>query len=512
MGSPLQMSGGIPGLADLQQKLVQQARSSLFGFIGPTYTSQSAAADGERCVNLYLESIESGHGVNAAYLCSAPGKQLLATVPDAPIRCIFLEPDSGRVFAVCGQALYELLPTTQNKIGNIPATQSAANIVSNGKQLFISNGNGYIFDLTANTLSPITADGFSGSSVGGYLDGYFIAVTPGSAQFNLSALYDGTQWSGLDFALVEGGSGAITGMVVDHKLVWFFKEGLIEVWYDAGAQDFPYQPIPGAVIEQGCASGQSIAQLDNSIFWLNYNNRGEGIVWRSNGWVPVRVSNHAIENMIRQWPQVHDVVAFAKEDNGHTFYQMYSPSGNQTLVYDCATAQWHEKTSVINGVEQADRALCHCWCYGQHVVGDRLNGNFYKESLDVYTDNGVNIRRWRSAPHINTEMRNTFFHRLELRMQTGIIPDSVLQQWESDIANGLRKDLFPHISLQVSNDGGNHWGNEHIISAGPIGNGLYRVIWRLLGAARDRCYRVIYTEPTQCFFIDAYSRATVGNS
>jgi hypothetical protein len=51
--------------------------------------------------------------------------------------------------------------------------------------------------------------------------------------------------------------------------------------------------------------------------------------------------------------------------------------------------------------------------------------------------------------------------------------------------------------LRWSNDGGLTWGNEHWRSIGADGETKARVIWRRMGAARDRVYEVRVSDPVR---------------
>lgn len=70
----------------------------------------------------------------------------------------------------------------------------------------------------------------------------------------------------------------------------------------------------------------------------------------------------------------------------------------------------------------------------------------------------------------------------------------------------------PKICLSYSDDGGSSWSPERIISMGKIGDRRKRCIWRRLGQARDRVYRVVCSEPVKFSIIGAEITAQEGNA
>ena len=80
------------------------------------------------------------------------------------------------------------------------------------------------------------------------------------------------------------------GLIIDYREAWLFGTNSVEVWYNAGLLDFPLQRVQGAFNEIGCAAPYSIAKMDNGIFWLGKDARGQGLVYRANGYTGQRLS------------------------------------------------------------------------------------------------------------------------------------------------------------------------------------------------------------------------------
>jgi hypothetical protein len=370
------------------------------GFVGPSSTLHSVNADAERTINLYLEIPDGGAKAKSqAQLKGTPGlRPFLAavggvagnTLAESPVRALWHE--DGRCFAIAGGKLYELFANqTATSRGSVANDTRPATISSNGRdnghQLFITSGGlGYIYDLNANTLTQITAPAFPTPVIqGAYVDGYFIALKANSNRFQLSALLDGLTWSGLDVAQVSESSDLVVSMVVDHREVWLFGSRTTVPWFNNGNASFPFAPVQGAFIEGGIIAPFSAVKIDNSVFWLDQDARGAGIVRRAHGYTPQRISHHALEESLRG-VFLEDAIGWAYQEAGHTFYVLYVPAHDTHWVYDTATQQWHERAlwDAVNARWTPDLGRCHCFAFNKHLVGDRQSGAVYEMSLDLY--------------------------------------------------------------------------------------------------------------------------------
>ncbi len=468
----------------------------LNGFIGPTYTLQSTNADCQRTLNLYPQMDESSVGKNVAALFSTPGLKLFANLGNFPCRAM-LTTSRGRVFVICGATLFELFADgTHANRGTLLTQSERAGIADNGRQLMIVDGaNGYSYDLAANALTTLAS--FPGGVTVAFQDGYFIFNQPDSQEFFITGLYD-TTVDPLDFASAEVNPDNLLALLSLREEIWLFGSQSIEVWFNSGAELFPFSRIAGAYIPHGTVGPDSPAKLDNTVYWLGQDESGTGIVWMAIGFQPVRVSTHAMEQAIARYPRIDDATSYTYQQDGHAFYVLNFPSGNATWAYDAATKLWHERS--YTGLQELERhrAEVHTVGFGQHLVGDYANGNVYLLSPQYLNDNGVAITRMRTAPYVSKELKNLFISRLELDMQMGL-------QADGDAP-------VPQAMLTWSDDGGHSWSNEHWVSLGAIGANLTRAIWRRLGRSRQRVFRVTITDDVFVALINAYIDVEMGAS
>lgn len=463
--------------------------------LGSSYVARSVNAADNRMVNLFPEVVPEG-GKEPAFLQRAPGLRLLATVGTGPIRGLWTFGDFG--YVVSGSKLYKI--TSSYAISDLGTVSGAGpvSMADNGQQLFVAcNGPSYIYNANTNVFQQILDPDFPGAVTVSYLDGYFVFNEPNTQKVWVTSLLEGTQIDPLDFASAEGAPDKMVSLIVDHREVWMFGTNSVEVWYDAGNADFPLSRIQGAYNEIGCAAAYSVAKLDNGLFWLGSDARGNGIVYRANGYTGQRVSTHAVEWQIQQYGDISDAIGYTYQQDGHAFYVLTFPSANATWVYDVSTQAWHERAGFLNGQFTRHRSNCQMNFNNEIIVGDYENGKLYAFDLEKYSDDGAVqkwLRSWRALPTGQNNLKRTTQHMLQLDCEAGVGLD------------GTSQGVNAEVMLRWSDDGGHTWSNEHWRSMGKIGQTGRRVIWRRLGMTmklRDRVYEVSGTDPVKIAIMGA---------
>jgi hypothetical protein len=462
--------------------------------LGSSYVARSVNAADNRMVNLFPEIVPDG-GKQPAFLQRTPGLRKLLQFPTGPVRGLWTFGDYG--YAVSGNRFYKIASdwTFEDK-GGVPGS-NPVNMVDNGTQLFIADGaTGYIYNANTDVFAQITDPDFAGAVGVGFIDGYFVFNEPNSQKFWVTTLYDGSSVDPLDFASAEGSPDNLVTLIVDHREVWLFGETSVEVWYNAGLPDFPLARIQGAFNEIGCQAAYSVAKLDNALFWLGKDARGNGIVYRSKGYTGERVSTHAVEWQIQQYSTLADAVAYTYQQDGHAFYVLNFPTANTTWVFDVSTGVWHERAGWENSQFTRHRGQCQMNYNNEIVIGDYVAGVLYAYDMNVYVEaNTVQrwLRSWRALPTGQNDLKRTAQHSLQLDCESGV-----------GLTTGQGSD--PQVMLRWSDDGGHTWSNEHWKSMGKAGEYGNRVIWRRLGMTqkiRDRVYEVSGTDPVKIAIVGA---------
>jgi hypothetical protein len=362
--------------------------------LGQSYVARSVNAADNRMVNLFPESLQEGK--EAAYLQRTPGLRLVATVGDGPIRGMWKFGDF--LYVISGGGLFRVDTNFQSTYLGLVNGSGPVSMTDNGEQLVIAcNPDAFIYNATTGVFGQLTDPDFPGAVTVGYLDGYFVFNEPGSQRFWVTALNDGTQIDPLDFASAEGNPDGIVALIVDHREVWLFGSNTTEVWYNAGLPDFPLARIQGAFMEIGCLAPYSVAKMDNSVFWLGSDARGNGIVYRAEGYRGKRISTHAVEWQIQQYGVLNDALAYTYQQDGHSFYVLVFPGANTTWVYDASTAMWHERAAWDGVRYLRHRGNCQANFNNQILIGDAYYGAIFEFDPNTYNDCG-RASMWLSWP------------------------------------------------------------------------------------------------------------------
>lgn len=389
------------------------------------------------------------------------------------------------------------------------------------------------------TQIPTTDGAFSGGNTVDTVDNYFVYNRPNTQQWGSSdALSPISQ--GLSFSSKDGSPDNLVSLIVDHREVYLLGETSSEVWIDVGAFPFPYQRIPGTSTQHGIAAQFSMARLGNSFAYVSRNSRGQGMIVQMNGYLPTRISTHAVESTLAN-QYIDDAVAWTYQLEGHECYVVSFPTLNLTWVYDSTTTMWHKWLYVTNGnVYGRHRGNCSAVFQGLVLCGDYANGKIYELDRTNYTDDGQPIRRLRRAPHLVADLQRQFFDELQLQFQPGvgttgfsvvmpttyisnpyyiggtatltIGPTDVFIIGNGSKINPIDTTTYPQAMLRWSNDGGSTWSREYWVTIGQLGKYKNRAIWRRLGMARDRVYEVVITDPVKAVIVSANLKASAGDN
>ena len=522
--------------------------------LGSSYVIRSVNAADNRMVNLYPEVVPEG-GKEPAYLQRCPGIALQTVVGTGPIRGLWEH--AGFLYVVSGNEFYkldstynytvvdELLMETEgfilleddstillensvlSYVGLVSGT-GPVSMTDNGTQIFIAaNPDGYIYNTATDQFQQITDPDFPGAVTVGYLDGYFVFNEPNSQRVWVTQLLDGLSIDPLDFASAEGSPDGLVSLIIDHREAWLFGTNSVEVWYNSGDPDFPLTRIQGAYNEIGCIAPYSVAKMDNSVFWLGADPRGQGIVYRANGYTGVRISTHAVEFAIQSYGDLSDAVGYTYQQDGHTFYVLNFTNADTTWVFDASTGAWHERAAYRNGKFKRHRGNNHARFNGRPIIGDYENGKLYAFDLDVYADDDHVqkwLRRWRALPTGANDLKRTAHHSLQIDCETGVglngwafddivylgteVPQDMLTESGENIVLDLAYTVGanPQLMLRWSDDGGHTWNGERTTSMGRIGDYGTRAIFRRLGMTlklRDRVYEISGTDPVKVAIMGA---------
>ena len=495
-----------------------------------SYQSISPIMDAEDCINLCPEAIESGQGKSPMALISTPGTATFCPITGAS--AIWGQkwvPAQNRHFVVAGTpgtgVLYEIFNNgTYTGRGNVALPTGPVTMACNPTQLLIcSAGQLYIFTFSTNVLTPINGLGsnpappFGNTLQVGWVDGFFVATQSSPAAIALSALSNGLSWPGTSISTISlFPDNLVSLLLIDRQMVLQGQTKSV-VYANAGAPLFPFQPVPGAYIEQGGWAQNALTLLDGSAFWLTSDDRGNLVAYRngiSGPYTGTRISNHAVEQQWQSYPTGQDAVGYSFQMNGHPWWHVFFPTAGKSWRYDVATQMWHKVLfwNQNTGMYQAHKSQNHAFAFGKHLLGDWSAGKIYQTAMpsqtggawSYVTDAGQPIKRIRRAPYVQTETQRMYHNRVQFELQVGLGPIPPL-------TDGAGNPRDPQMILRWSDDGARTWSNDHILNCGQAGKYGTRVFATRLGSTQHgRVYEIEMTDPIGWWIADGYLDADPG--
>lgn len=450
-----------------------------------------------KSLNFFVEMGAQDSKAPAA-LVGTPGTSLFATFPSGTIRMFHVMVD--RCFVVAGTSLYELSTdgSVSASLGTILGSDLvvsvdngiSANGVGGNQILLIANGSGYIFNVSTNTITSISAPAFPANAhQAAFLDGYFI-VTAQNMAFSVSALYDGTTWPALATAAAIASPDNIQKPFGSNQILYLVKDSTTEVWQNVAiptSQGCPFAHIAGSLVNFGTNADRSVARVGDTVFMLGTTRVQDSAVYFGvisvSGTSVQKVSTPAIDYRISRLGSLSDAISYVWTYEGHLFYVLSFPTDDLTLVYDATTQQWFDwSTHISNTAYSQHRHLSNEYGFfgGKHLVSHYNEPKIYELSSQFFDDAGVPIISIRTAQPIFDvqENDNLKIHKLTIDAETGVGDGSV------------NSSGSPTAWLSWSNDGGRTWSAEYSSSLGKQGEFRTRLIWRRLGSPKDRVFRL----------------------
>lgn len=456
--------------------------------VGGAYTDETRPYDQQECLNYLPEFAENQNARSPGILRGVPGMTLLGTTGDDAVRG--MRNVEGQLFVVAGSALYEIATdgtaTSRGAITGTSRVSMSHNQQANGYQLVIVNGpEGFVYNTATHALTQITDPDFKGSIVTDFINQYITHIEPLRKFWFHSDLGDALSYLSTDEYEAESAPDRLVSQLVDHSEVWMFGERTTEIFVNtADTESTTFTRQSGTIIEQGCGARFSPCKIDNSVLWLG----NDGIVYRAEGYTPIRVSTHAVEQDIAasDWTNAY---AFIWSDRGHKVYYLTFPNG-KTWGYDVSTQLWHRRASYELDVWRVAHLV---FWNGKWVAGDAFNGNLYTLDWNVYTENDQPLVAVRRTPYASAAQNRLFMACLELLMDTGF-----------ETLNGDES-----VWLRYSDDGGKTYSNYRKRMLGDVHQYGKRIRFLRLGSFRNRVFEIMVSSPVKRDLIAASAQVEV---
>lgn len=510
----------------------------LFGdwdFVGGQDVAPNITQNNQICINFYTE-VDQQNPKEVLALLGCPGLQQLVAAPgggapgfstattawpqpysgpNLPVRGMWVLPGFQTALAVIANTCYLVTATAATattfptlsllSVGTLATSTGPVAIRDNnigGYAVVVDGPNGYIYNISTQAFNRITDTAFLGSNTVAYIDGWWIFNQPGTQTFYTNFPQFGIGFNGSYFALKDGASDNLMGVIESKQQLWLIGERTSEVWYDAGGQFFPFQRLVGTLMQFGTKATASIAKFStdgqDGVILFGRSERGENVILRTKGFSFDVVSNPAFGNEVGTYPITSDAIGYTYQEDSHEFYILIFPTADVTWCYDAQTGLLHKRLSYDPYLQQFHRHRSNCYMnfQGMRIVGDYQCGSLHQLTRSSYTDAGWPLLAKRRSPHIwdKGQRGRVFMASLQLDFTPGV-------------GNSSGIGTNPQAGISISRDGGNTFGQRWYAPIGKIGAFMNRTIWRKLEFARDSVVDLEVIDPVRRDLIGATLKA-----
>jgi hypothetical protein len=304
-----------------------------------------------------------------------------------------------------------------------------------------------------------------------WVDGYFVfAMADG--RFFISGI-NTIAVNALDFAVAESSPDGLVAVKVLRREVYLFGTETTEVWTNIGDPLFAFSRLPGATMEIGCSSRDSVAESGGVLYWLD---DAGNVVRLAGGYAPEVITPRGLSESIEAVADKRQVIGFAFDVKQRSSYVVASAAFTWELE---AATGWTERQSLGQPCWRANAAA---FFSGKTIVGSRLDGKLY------WLTETANFEGDPKAPGTEMVMRARFPRIAPFPM------GGIVSQVDIDIETGVGSDTDaalpdtadPQVTLCWSKDGGKTWPGNRIMPLGAKGDYGRRVRAMRIGGFREK--------------------------
>lgn len=390
--------------------------------------------------------------------------------------------NQGTLYKITDTSLYTVSSAgVHTLLGTIPGTNRCI-IKALGAQIIIANGHGLIYVWDGSSLTQNTSAN--------------LGTPRGVAVLNNQAIYDAGTGQGFDVSdvglpsTIDGLNNASAESASDELLIpyawretlYLFGRETIELWWNSGQGNPPFDKVQGAVINMGLGGIYSVADTPDFQFFFGSDRQFHSLTPGTSA-VDTVISTPAMAKEIAEYATVDDCIGWTMELEGQWFYVATFPTQDVTWVFPVG-GEWFQWGSSDTG---RIRANSYAYAFGKHLVAEHDSGSIYELDAETYTDASETITRTRDTAPIHAGLlgadnKEFEINSFELILETGI-----------GLLSGQGSD--PRVMVSVSRDGGKTFGTERFLKVGALGERV-KVRTNGLGRFRSACViRVRVSDP-----------------
>ena len=450
---------------------------------GGTYKHQSRPLSSQVTRNFWPQQQQDASTKSPYVLTSFPGKKLFGTVTGSSDRGMLEH--RGVLYKVTDTTLYTVDSAgTHTSRGTIPGVAHTIMAGIGNSVVIVTEGIPY--EWNGSTLTVGTDIDFE---------------TPNScAHLNNQMLYDGDAdrfvssnvgaaltINSLNYATAESNADDLQRVYVHDQNVYMLGDKTIEVWWNSGVGQPPFDRVEGGISQVGLGALFSVASTRDWFYFFGHDNQ----VYRANGANVQPVFTDALAREIAAFSITADAKGIAYYFEGQWMYEITFPTADRTFCHP-EGGETFELSSGNDGGKNI--ASSHSFAFGKNLVGDVDSGNIYELDVDTFTDNGAAIVRTRDTGSLHGELLGAPGKRIEMNSFSLIMETGV------GLLSGQGQD--PKIVLSFSDDGGRTFNTVGAGTIGKLGQFQHKVEWFALGSFYERIIRLQISDPV---YVTIYS-------
>ena len=332
------------------------------------------------------------------FVVKRPGKSTYTVTPSLTPTGQGLWVFNGNLYAASNGVLYKITGGTRTTVGSLASTTNEISWTNVGgttapnPYMVLHDGvNGYAVNAAGvMTTLPVS---FPTNPVYGLvnLDGYVFAMDT-YGQIWQSDEQNPLIWGALNYLTANYEPDSAVALSKHLNYVIAFKQWSTEFYYDNGnAVGSVLLPNLNATIEVGCAHGNSVQQLEQSVIWMSNVREGGRQIMMLTGLAPQPLSTKPVESFLNA-SNLSSVYSWIYKIAGHTFYGLILVDQDITLVYDIQEKDWHiwttSKANIGGGEGYFECTFVENFPVNSNVwyVLDAITGNVYNISPTNYVD------------------------------------------------------------------------------------------------------------------------------
>lgn len=370
--------------------------------------------------------------------------------------------NQGKLYKVTDTTLYQVIGNgTHSTLGSIPGSNRCI-MKAMGSQIIIANGSGAVYVWDGVNLTQNTSINLGNPRGVAVLNNQAIYDAGTGQGFDVSDVGQPSSISGLNNASAESSSDNLLIPYAYRETLYLFGggtddgNGTIELWWNSGQGNPPFDKIQGAVINMGLGAIYSVADTPDFIFFLGTDKQFHSLT-PGTAAVDTVISTPAMARQISKYLVTSDCIGWTMQLEGQWFYVATFPAEDVTWVMPVG-GEWFQWGSGTTG---RIRANSYAYVFGKHLVTEHNSGNIYELDDETYTDAGTPIIRSRDSAVIHSGLigqdnKEFEINSFELILETGV-----------GLPTGQGSN--PLVSLAVSRDGGKTFGTERFLRVGELG-------------------------------------------